>query len=177
MNRSFNHVKEIIGFGRDGRVAAIDHEKTIDTSFRSVMSNACLFSDMFPVRKNMGVVVGAEKVSRIPLCGKALFALCRSSFQNIESLYGPKQRSYLSKFDDSELYRAHQKLEYTTVYHPNVQSCKCVLYYKIASEGWNQKRCYKLRWMFREECSMNTKLLQRTAILQYHSGWKSSWLT
>lgn len=107
----FTALKQIPGFDRDGRVTIVDQEKSIDTAFRSSMEHARLFLDALHVRKNMAAYLGAERANGTALYDRALYAPTTHIVDEVKALYGPRQKEYLSKFPDAELYRAYAALD------------------------------------------------------------------
>lgn len=107
----FTALKAISGFDRAGRVTIVDQEKSIDSAFRGVMEHAHLFLDALHVKKNMTPSLGAEKAHATSLYQRALVAPTMQEVDRIKGLYGPRQRSYLSKFQNRELYRAYSSLQ------------------------------------------------------------------
>lgn len=109
----FEALKSIPHFDEPDRVTIVDQEKSIDSSYKSIMHNAKLFLDMLHVKKNMAPALGAEKAIGIALYEKACRAPTRALVDGFKVQYKPKQRAYLAKFEDSELYRAYSFLEDT----------------------------------------------------------------
>lgn len=107
----FSACLSIEEFDKAGRVTIVDQEKSIDLSYRSHMKEASLFLDKHHVKKNMLPKVGTEKAAAADLYERALRAPSREAVDALKELYGRKTKEYLSKFDDSELYRAYSALQ------------------------------------------------------------------
>lgn len=110
-SKVFQAAKDITGFDRGGRVTIVDQEKSIDSAYRSTMDHAELFLDMLHVKKNMGPKLGPEKSTGLSLFERAVRAPSRTQVDALKAQYGPKQKAYLSKFADSEIYRAYSNLQ------------------------------------------------------------------
>lgn len=109
----FQNVATIDGFDCPGRVIVTDQEKGIDTAFSKVMCNAKLFLDFLHVKKNMISSLGVEKAMGPALYKRALWAPSQGRCELIKEEYGPKQKAYLSKFSNEQLYRSYAHLEDT----------------------------------------------------------------
>lgn len=110
-SRVFRSLANVSGFDVDGRVTIVDQEKSIDKCHRDAMQNANIFLDALHVKKNMSPRLGSERASGLSLYERALRAPCKDVVDIMKAQYGEKQRAYLGRFADKELYRAYSKLQ------------------------------------------------------------------
>lgn len=109
--RVFGMLKKVDGFDVPGRVTIVDQEKSIDCAYRREMEHASLFLDALHVKKNMSPLLGSNRAAGVSLYERALYAPSKAEVDSIKEQYGLKQSTYLSRFRDSELYRAYSPLQ------------------------------------------------------------------
>lgn len=104
----FEAAAAVVGFNVAGRVMVVDLEKSIDTAHDEAMDNGEKFNDERHVLKNMIPKLGPEEKTTGPgLYSRALRAPSKLEVDQIKALYGPRQKAWLARFPDHELYRAY----------------------------------------------------------------------
>ena len=97
----------IVGFNEDGSVCMVDMEKGISGALEEESSKTTPFYDQHHVIKNMNKEVGGtEKPNASRLYKLALYAGSEAQVTALKAEFGPKQKEYLGKFKDAQLYSA-----------------------------------------------------------------------
>jgi len=104
----FEAAAAVVGFDVTGRTTVVDLEKAIDTAHDAAMHNGTKFNDERHVLKNMIPALGPDEKATGPgLYSRALRAPSKLEVDLIKDEYGPRQKKWLDRFPDSELYRAY----------------------------------------------------------------------
>jgi hypothetical protein len=118
----FTLASKIPGFDRPGRTCLVDMEKSIGASYKGCMENATLFLDERHVVKNMSGGLGNERAVGPGLYSRALRAPSKALVDAVVAQFGPRQATYLSKYNKEELYKAYSNLKDSIVTSQGAES-------------------------------------------------------
>lgn len=85
---------------REGRITIVHQDKSIDSAFKTVITQPYLFINPMHVKRNMTPLLVAEKRNGVALYKITLHAASVEELEQMKGLYGPRQRFNLSKYAD-----------------------------------------------------------------------------